>query len=350
MVGYGILEPLMEDPSITEIMVNGPHRVFVERGGRLESVDISFRDESQLSDLISRMVAPLGRRIDASCPYVDGRLPDGSRINAIIPPLSLCGPVLTIRKFSSRALSLSDLVGLGSLNEEMADFLALAIRGRLNVLISGGAGSGKTTTLNALVSSLPASERILTIEDAAELHLDLSHVVSLECRPANAEGRGEVTIRQLLRNALRMRPDRIVVGECRGEEAVDMLQAMNTGHPGSACTVHANSAFDALTRLENMVSMGDATLPLSAIRAQVRSALDVVIHQVRFPDGSRKIAEVALVRDDDPPLRLLFRYCGGSDGGFRRLAGVPLTPLQQEKLQREGLTVPAWLREKEGPV
>ncbi|MEW6547293.1 MAG: CpaF family protein [Bacillota bacterium] len=345
MVGYGPLEPLMADPDVTEVMVNGPGQVFVERHGRLESTSITFRDEDDLMHLITRMVAPLGRRVDLSSPYADGRLPDGSRINVIIPPLSLVGPVLTVRKFPGRPLSLDDLVRLGTMSPEMAEFLALCLRGRLNVLINGGAASGKTTTLNALASSLPAGERIITIEDSAELRIDLPHVVRLECRPPNAEGKGEVTMRQLLRNALRMRPDRIVVGECRGGEALDMLQAMNTGHPGSACTLHANSSAEALVRLENMVLTADAHLPLPAVRRQIRNALDVIVQQARFHDGRRRVLEVSLVCREGPPLRPVYRYVGedGRAGTFHRMDGAVFGREQAERVLREGLTVPAWV-------
>ncbi|MBC7338286.1 MAG: CpaF family protein [Firmicutes bacterium] len=345
MVGYGPLEPLMADPDVTEVMVNGPRQVYVERHGRIEPTTVTFRDEDDLMHLIARMVAPLGRRVDVSSPYADARLPDGSRINVIIPPLSLEGPVLTVRKFPGRPLCLNDLVGLGTMSEEMAEFLSLCFRGRLNVLISGGAGSGKTTTLGALVGSLPTAERIITIEDSAELRIQLPHVVRLECRPPNAEGKGEVTMRQLLRNALRMRPDRIVVGECRGGEALDMLQAMNTGHPGSACTVHANSSAEALTRLENMVLMADANLPLSAIRLQIRTALDVIVHQARFRDGRRRVVEVSLVRKEGALLCPVFRHAIDEGGveRFERVAGVALESAQAERLIREGLTVPAWV-------
>ncbi|MDI6824685.1 MAG: CpaF family protein [Bacillota bacterium] len=345
MVGYGPLEPLMADPDVTEVMVNGPGQVYVERRGRIEPTTVTFRDEDDLMHLIARMVAPLGRRVDVSSPYADARLPDGSRINVIIPPLSLEGPVLTVRKFPGRPLCLNDLVGLGTMNEEMAELLSLCFRGRLNVLISGGAGSGKTTTLGALVGSLPTAERIITIEDSAELRIQLPHVVRLECRPPNAEGKGEVTMRQLLRNALRMRPDRIVVGECRGGEALDMLQAMNTGHPGSACTVHANSSAEALTRLENMVLMADANLPLSAIRLQIRTALDVIVHQARFRDGRRRVVEVSLVRKEGALLCPVFRHAIDEGGveRFERVAGVALESAQAERLIREGLTVPAWV-------
>ena len=346
MVGYGPLEPLMTDPEITEVMVNGPGQVFVERRGTIELTGVTFRDEEELMHLITRMVAPLGRRVDVSSPYVDARLPDGSRINVIIPPLSLVGPVLTVRKFPGRPLSLGDLVRVGTMSEEVAEFLSLCFRGRLNVLISGGAGSGKTTTLGALASSLPTRERVITIEDSAELRIDLPHVVRLECRPPNAEGRGEVTMRQLVRNALRMRPDRIVVGECRGGEALDMLQAMNTGHPGSACTLHANSSMEALTRLENMVLMADAGLPLDAVRQQIRSALDVVVQQARFHDGRRRVVEVSVVCREGPPLRPVFRYAVDPGGAecFERVGDAVLEPAQMERLAREGIEVPPWVR------
>ena len=297
LVGYGPVEPLLADPEITEIMVNGPHRVYVERAGRIELTECRFRDEDHLEDVIARIVAPLGRRIDYSLPFVDARLPDGSRVHAIVRPLTVRGPTLTIRKFRRHSLTIHDLVHNGTLTQEMADFLAVAVKGRLNLLVSGGAGSGKTTTLNALSAFIPnGAERIVTIEDAAELRLQQDHVVALEARPSNLEGRGEVTVRMLLRNALRMRPDRIVIGECRGGEAFDLLQAMNTGHDGCMSTIHANSCADALTRLENMVLLADANLPHRAVQKQVRTEVELVLHQARFSDGRRRICEIALIQ------------------------------------------------------
>jgi pilus assembly protein CpaF len=297
LVGYGPVEPLLADPEVTEIMVNGPRRVYVERAGRIELTPCRFRDEDHLEDVIARIVAPLGRRIDYSLPFVDARLPDGSRVHAIVRPLTVRGPALTIRKFRRQHLTIPDLVRNGTLTEDMANFLAAAVRGKLNLLVSGGAGSGKTTTLNALSAFIPnGAERILTIEDAAELRLQQDHVVALEARPPNLEGRGEVTVRMLLRNALRMRPDRIVIGECRGGEAFDLLQAMNTGHDGCMSTIHANSCADALTRLENMVLLADANLPHRAIQRQVRAGVEVLVHQARLSDGSRRICEIALTQ------------------------------------------------------
>lgn len=296
ILGYGPLTPLLQDPTITEIMVNGPKQVYIERNGLLEKVDISFRDEAHLRQIIDRIVAPLGRRIDESSPYVDARLPDGSRVNAVIPPLSLVGPVLTIRKFYSNPFTMEDLINLGSLTPAMARFLEGCVKARLNIIVSGGTGSGKTTLLNVLSSFIPSSERIITIEDAAELKLQQEHVVRLEYRPPNIEGKGEVTIRDLVRNALRMRPDRIIVGEVRGGEALDMLQAMNTGHEGSLSTAHANSPRELLSRLETMVLMAGMDLPVRAIREQIAAALDIIVHTARLRDGSRKITHIAEVQ------------------------------------------------------
>ena len=288
ILGYGPLERLLADDSITEIMVNGPSEIWIERQGRLYETTVRFNDDSHLRRIINRMVAQIGRRIDESSPMVDARLPDGSRVNAIIAPLSLSGPLLTIRKFSRKRLGLQDMVNLGSLSEESVDFLRRCIQAQLNVLISGGTGSGKTTLLNALSSGIPDHERIVTIEDAAELQLHQRHVLRLEARPPNIEGEGAIPIRDLVRNSLRMRPDRIIVGECRGPEALDMLQAMNTGHDGSLSTVHANAPRDALARLETMVLMAGYDLPVRAIRQQVSSALDMIVHIERIEDGSRR--------------------------------------------------------------
>ena len=293
VVGFGPIEFLLKDPSVTEVMVNGPDDVFVEREGRIERVpDRLFEGEEPVVHLIERIVGPLGLRVDGSSPWVDARLPDGSRVHAIVPPLSLRGPVLTIRKFSPVPIRAEDLLVSGSVGPRMLRFLAACVRGRVNMVISGGAGSGKTTLLGVLSGFIPDEERLVTIEDAAELRLAKPHVVPLEARPANVEGRGEVTVRDLVRNALRMRPDRIIVGEVRGGEALDMLQAMNTGHEGSMTTVHANSPRDALRRLENMVSMAGLNFPVQAIRDQVSSALNVLIHLGRLPGGSRKIVQI----------------------------------------------------------
>ena len=293
--GLGPLEPLLSDPSVDEVMVNGPGEVWVERAGRIEPTAVRFAGEAELIHSIERILAPLGRRVDEASPLCDARLPDGSRVNVVIPPLALCGPCLTIRRFRRHGFSLDDLVDGGTLPAPLAEFLAGAVRARAAILVSGGTGSGKTTTLNALSGAIPDGERIVTIEDAAELRLRQRHVVRLEARPANVEGRGEVTIRTLVANALRMRPDRIVVGEVRGPEALDMLQALNTGHEGSLTTVHANSPQDALRRLETLALMAGVGLPHAAVREQVASAIDLVVHQARSADGSRRVESVAEV-------------------------------------------------------
>ena len=293
--GLGPLEPLMADPAVDEVMVNGPDSVWVERGGRIERAGAAFESEEALLHAIERILAPLGRRVDEASPLCDARLADGSRVNVIVPPLSLSGPCLTIRRFRREGFSLRDLVSNGTLPGPGAELLALAVAARASILVSGGTGSGKTTTLNALSGAIPGGERIVTIEDAAELRLRQAHVVRLEARPASLEGRGEVTIRQLVRNALRMRPDRIVVGEVRGGEALDLLQALNTGHDGSLSTVHANSPEDALRRLETLALMAEVALPHSAVREQVAGAVDLVVHQARNPDGSRAVRSIAEV-------------------------------------------------------
>lgn len=296
ILGYGPLEPLLRDETITEIMVNGPKKIFVERSGKIEPVNITFESDEHLMRIIDRIVSPLGRRIDESSPMVDARLPDGSRVNAIIPPLALNGPTLTIRKFSRKPLTVEDLIRFGSITPEAVEFLKACVVARLNIIVSGGTGSGKTTLLNILSGFIPADERIITIENAAELQLRQEHVVTLESRPPNIEGKGEVTIRDLVINSLRMRPDRIVVGECRGGEALDMLQAMNTGHDGSLTTLHANSPRDALARLETMCLMAGMDLPVRAIREQIASAVDLIIHQERMRDGSRKVVQITEVQ------------------------------------------------------
>jgi pilus assembly protein CpaF len=295
LLGYGPLQPLLDDESISEIMVNGPSLVFVERAGRLERADAAFAGEAHLMRVIDKIVSQVGRRVDEASPMVDARLPDGSRINAIIPPLALCGPTLTIRKFSRRAYNLLDLVRFGTLTEPSAEFLAACVRGKLNVLVSGGTGVGKTTLLNALSGYIPETERIITIEDSAELQLQQRHVIPLESRPPNVEGRGEIRIRELVRNALRMRPDRLIVGEVRGPETLDMLQAMNTGHEGSLTTVHANSPRDALSRLETLVLTAGVDLPLRAIREQIASAFDLLIQVTRLVDGTRRVTHITEV-------------------------------------------------------
>ena len=296
ILGHGPLERLLADDSVTEIMVNGPFDIWVERQGRLYQTTVRFNDDSHLRRIINKMVAQVGRRIDESSPMVDARLPDGSRVNAVIPPLSLSGPIVTIRKFANKRLDLQEMIRLQTLSDITVDFLQRCIAAQLNVLISGGTGSGKTTLLNALSAAIPDSERIVTIEDAAELQLKQAHVLRLEGRPKNIEGQGEVTIRDLVRNALRMRPDRIIVGEVRGAEALDMLQAMNTGHDGSITTVHANAPRDALARVETMVLMAGYDLPLRAIRQQIASALDLIVHLERLEDGSRRVTAVTEVQ------------------------------------------------------
>jgi pilus assembly protein CpaF len=294
--GYGPIQPLIEDPTLTEIMVNGPEQVYAERDGKLFLTDIRFRDDAHVLRIIDRIVTPLGRRIDEASPMVDARLPDGSRVNAIIPPLSLVGPCINIRKFSRVPYTADDLIAFGTITPAMTAFLKACVVGRLNLIISGGTGSGKTTTLNVLSSFIPNAERIVTIEDAAELQLQQEHVVTLEGRPPNLEGRGEVTIRMLVRNALRMRPERIIVGEVRGGEALDMLQAMNTGHDGSLSTAHTNSPRDTLSRLETMVLMAGMELPARAVREQIASAMNLIVHQHRFSDGTRKVTHISEIQ------------------------------------------------------
>ena len=291
----GPLEELLDDPTVSEIMVNGPHQVYVERGGRLQLTDLQFADDASVSAIIERIVAPLGRRIDESQPYVDARLKDGSRVNAIIPPLSLSGPSITIRKFSKKTLTVEDFIRFGTWNADAAAFMEVCVKLRKNVIVAGGTGSGKTTLLNLLSSFIPETERIVTVEDAAELKLAQPHVVRLEARPPNVEGKGAVTIRDLVKNCLRMRPDRIIVGECRSGEALDMLQAMNTGHDGSLTTVHANSPRDVVSRLETMVLMSGMELPSRAIREQIAGAVDIIIHESRLADGSRKVTAITEV-------------------------------------------------------
>jgi pilus assembly protein CpaF len=307
--GLGPLEPLLADPAVDEVMVNGPGSVYVERGGRVERVGVEFAGEAELMHAIERVLAPLGRRVDEAAPLCDARLADGSRVNVVIPPLSLSGPCLTIRRFRREGFSLRDLVGRGTMPAAVAEMLAVCVAARASILVSGGTGSGKTTTLNALSGAIPGEERIVTIEDAAELRLRQRHVVRLEARPANLEGRGEVTIRQLVRNALRMRPDRIVVGEVRGPECLDMLQALNTGHDGSLTTVHANSPSDALRRVETLALMAGVGLPHAAVREQVTCAIDLVVHQARLADGSRVVDSVVEVArtNDGSQVRELYR-------------------------------------------
>jgi pilus assembly protein CpaF len=338
---------LLLDDTVTEIMVNGPHDIWVERGGRLYEVPIHFTDSSHLRRIINKIVAQIGRRIDESSPMVDARLPDGSRVNAIIPPLSLSGPLVTIRKFGETRLNLDDMIRIGTLSETTVDFLSRCIRAELNILISGGTGSGKTTLLNALSTAVPDDQRIITIEDAAELKLNQRHVLRLESRPNNIEGEGEIAIRELVRNSLRMRPDRIIVGEVRGPEALDMLQAMNTGHDGSLSTVHSNSTRDALARVETMVLMAGYDLPLKAIRAQVASALDLIVHLERLEDGSRRvmqITEVQRMESDVVTLQDIFQFHIDQMTAERQVVGslrpTGLRPGFLAKFQKHGIDLP----------
>ncbi len=296
ILGYGPIDPLLKDESIGEIMVNGPKQVYIERDGKLVLTEVQFQDNEHVMRIIERIVSPLGRRIDESSPYVDARLPDGSRVNAVIPPIAVYGPVITIRKFSKDPFHADDLIKFGTLTPEMVTFLKACVEARLNIVVSGGTGSGKTTTLNVLSDFIPPDERIITVENAAELQLRQEHVVTLESRSANIEGRGEITIQQLVVNCLRMRPDRIIVGECRAGEALDMLQAMNTGHDGSLTTLHANSPRDALSRLETMVLMAGHDLPVRAIREQIASAIQLILQQTRMKDGTRKVTAISEVQ------------------------------------------------------
>jgi pilus assembly protein CpaF len=350
ILGHGPLERLLADDSITEIMVNGPFDVWIERQGRLFETTVRFTDESHLRRIINKIVAQVGRRIDESSPLVDARLPDGSRVNAVIPPLSLSGPIVTIRKFSKKRLDLNDMIRLGTLSTETVEFLQRCIVAELNILISGGTGSGKTTLLNALSTAVPDSQRIVTIEDAAELRLNQRHVLRLESRPKNIEGEGEIPIRDLVRNSLRMRPDRIIVGEVRGAEALDMLQAMNTGHDGSLCTVHANSPRDALSRVETMVLMAGYDLPVKAIRSQVASALDLIVHLERLEDGSRRVTavtEVLRMESDVITLQDLFTFKVDRVTSDRNVVGSlrssGLRPTFLHKFEKHGIELPASL-------
>jgi pilus assembly protein CpaF len=314
-LGLGPIQRLLDDDDVSEIMVNHPAQIFVERKGKLTLADESFSSEDQLRRVIERIVGKVGRRIDESSPLVDARLTDGSRVNAVIPPLAVRGSSLTIRKFAKKALSIQDLINYGSMSPDLAELLELCVRGRLNILVSGGTGTGKTTLLNVLSSFIPEDERIVTIEDAIELKLQQAHVVQLEARPANIEGRGEVTIRDLVKNSLRMRPDRVVIGECRSGEALDMLQAMNTGHDGSISTLHANSPRDCIARLETLVLMAGMDLPLRAIREQIGSAVDMIVQISRLRDGSRRITyvtELIGIEDEQPVLRDLYRFDFGA--------------------------------------
>jgi pilus assembly protein CpaF len=346
ILGFGPLQPLLDDDTVTEIMVNGAKNIYVERRGKLFRVPMAFENNAHVMRIVERIVAPLGRRIDESSPYVDARLPDGSRVNAIIPPLSLVGPVLTIRKFARIPITVEQMVSFGSLTEESVEFLRACVIGRINVVISGGTGSGKTTLLNVLSGYIPSDERIVTIENAAELQLRQDHVVTLESRPMNIEGKGEVTIRQLVINALRMRPDRIIVGEIRDEAALDMLQAMNTGHDGSMTTLHSNSPRDTLARLETMTLMAGMDLPVRAIREQVSSAIDLVVHQERMRDGTRKVTYISEVTGMEGEIITMtdifaFEQIGYENGKvIGRLSATGLRPKFLEKIEDSGVRLP----------
>jgi pilus assembly protein CpaF len=346
ILGFGPLQPLLEDETITEIMVNGPKNVYVERKGKLHRVPVTFENNDHVMRIIDRIVAPLGRRIDESSPYVDARLQDGSRVNAVIPPISLVGPTLTIRKFSKNPITVEQLIQFGSVSPEAIQFMKACVEARLNILISGGTGSGKTTLLNVMSSFIPGDERIITIENAAELQLRQEHVVTLESRPPNIEGRGEITIRDLVINSLRMRPERIIVGECRGGETLDMLQAMNTGHDGSMTTAHANSPRDAIARVETMCLMAGMDLPVRAIREQVASAVDLICQQERMRDGTRKvtaITEVSGMEGDVITMTdiFVFEQTGMENGKIvGRLRPTGLRPKFMEKIETAGINLP----------
>lgn len=355
LTGFGPINPLLLDEEVSEVMVNGPNQVYCERKGKLELTTIRFRDHEHVMSVIEKIVAPIGRRIDESSPMVDARLPDGSRVNAIIPPLSLTGPTITIRKFSKEPLQIEDLVHFGTITEEMSIFLEACVKARLNVFVSGGTGSGKTTTLNVLSNFIPDDERIVTIEDAAELQLAQEHVVSLESRPPNIEGKGAITIRDLVRNSLRMRPDRIIIGEVRGGEALDMLQAMNTGHDGSLATGHSNSPRDMIARLETMVLLAGVELPVKAIREQIAGAIDVIIQQSRLKDGTRKIisiTEVQGMEGDVIVLQDVFTYKqeGISPDGklLGRLVPTGVRPKFYDRLEASGVHIPPAVFIEEG--
>ena len=346
ILGFGPLQPLLEDDTITEIMVNGAKNIYIERKGKVHRVPVTFENNDHVMRIIDRIVAPLGRRIDESSPYVDARLPDGSRVNAVIPPISLVGPVLTIRKFSRNPITVEQLVQFGSVTPEAIQFLKACVEARLNVVISGGTGSGKTTLLNILSGFIPSDERILTIENAAELQLRQEHVVTLESRPPNIEGRGEITIRNLVVNALRMRPERIVVGEIRDEAALDMLQAMNTGHDGSMTTLHSNGPRDTLSRLETMTLMAGMDLPSRAIREQIASAVDLICHQERMRDGTRKITNITEVSGMEGEVITMtdifvFEQTGVENGQIvGRLRPTGLRPKFMEKIEAAGINLP----------
>ncbi|HAE60186.1 MAG TPA: type II secretion system protein E [Anaerolineae bacterium] len=347
VLGYGPIQSLLDDPDVTEIMVNGPKKVYVEKKGQLTKTGVTFDDDAHVLRVIDRIILPLGRRIDYDSPTVDARLPDGSRVNAVIPPVAIDGPTITIRKFRKDKLTVQQLVDFGSLSPQMAEFLRACVVSRLNIIISGGTGSGKTTLLNVLSTMIPSNERIVTIEDAAELQLQQDHIVRLETKVAGVEGKGQVSIRDLVRNSLRMRPDRIVIGECRGGETLDMLQAMNTGHDGSLTTLHANTPRDALARLETMVLMAGMDLPLKVIRQQVSSAVDLIIQQTRLKDGARKvtaITEVAGMEGDTIVLTDLFKFEQTSvttDGKvIGQLKPTGIRPLFTPRLEASGFKLP----------
>ena len=346
ILGFGPLQPLLEDETITEIMVNGAKNIYIERKGKVHRVPITFENNDHVMRIIDRIVAPLGRRIDESSPYVDARLPDGSRVNAVIPPISLVGPILTIRKFSRNPITVEQLIQFGSVTAEGIQFLKACVESRLNVVISGGTGSGKTTLLNILSSFIPSDERIITIENAAELQLRQEHVVTLESRPPNIEGRGEITIRQLVINALRMRPERIIVGEIRDEAALDMLQAMNTGHDGSMTTLHSNGPRDSLSRLETMTLMAGMDLPSRSIREQITSAIDLICHQERMRDGTRKITSITEVSGMEGEVITMtdifvFEQAGVENGQIMgRLRPTGLRPKFMDKIEGAGINLP----------
>ena len=347
VVGYGPLEVLLQDPAVSEIMVNGPHKVFIEKQGKIQLSEVIFKDNDHVLNVIDRIVSSIGRHIDESSPMVDARLQDGSRVNAVIPPLSLIGPVVTIRKFSKKPITADQLLEFGSISSKMIAFLDACVKGKINIIVSGGTGSGKTTLLNVLSSFIPDNERIVTVEDAAELQLLQDHVITLESRPANLEGKGQISIRELVRNSLRMRPDRIIVGEVRSAETLDMLQAMNTGHDGSLTTIHANSPRDSISRIETMVLMTGMELPLKAIRDQVSSAIDIVIQQSRLRDGTRKvinITEVIGMEADTVVMQDIFTYetdgqldSNGKFKGQFKSSGV--RPRCLEKIKHNGVRV-----------
>jgi pilus assembly protein CpaF len=346
LIGYGPIDPLLQDPRITEVMVNGPDQVYVEREGQLYEVDVSFDDEAHMRRIIDRIVSPIGRRVDEATPLCDARLPDGSRVNITLPPISLVGPTLTIRKFFKTPLGVDDLIRFGSATPEIAEFIRACVIARLNIAISGGTGSGKTTLLNVVSSFIPRNERIITIEDAAELRLQQKHVVRFESRPPNIEGQGAIRVRELVVNCLRMRPDRIIVGECRSAEALDMLQAMNTGHDGSLTTIHSNSPRDTLARLETMVLMAGLDLPVRAIREQVSSALDLIVHMDRLRDGTRKITaitEVQRLEGDVIVLQDVFRFHQEAYNGERVVGHTVPTGVRPQfmpKLEDAGIRLP----------